>query len=173
MTKKPHTHTSENHESQCNTGVELHTRDDEMMNVALEMAKKAYDLDEVPVGAAIFDKSGNLICAEHNRTRELNDPTAHAELLAIKKACQTLETQNLSDYILAVTLEPCAMCAAATAWAKVGEIRFGAYDIKSGGTVNGARIFDWKTCHHRPEVYGGIMERICGQLIREFFQKKR
>ncbi len=148
--------------------------DDLMMQTPYEMAKKAMEEGEIPVGAALYHKgTGALIAKAHNETLALCDPTAHAEMLVIKKACQALETTHLNDYVLVTTLEPCAMCATACAHAKVGEIRFGAYDVKSGGTVNGARIFNQQTCHHKPEVYGGIMEGICSELLRDFFQKKR
>ncbi|MFT7144530.1 MAG: tRNA(adenine34) deaminase [bacterium] len=148
--------------------------EDFMMQTSYEMAKKAFSEGEVPVGAALFHKkTGALIAKGHNETLALCDPTAHAEMLVIKKACKVLETTHLNDYVLVTTLEPCAMCATACAHAKVGEIRFGAYDVKSGGTVNGARIFNQQTCHHKPEVYGGIMEGICSELLREFFKKKR
>lgn len=147
--------------------------DDPLMQIALEKAGEAYDADEVPVGAALFDAQGNLIVAERNRVRELNDPTAHAELLVIKKACAKLETTDLRSYTLVVTLEPCAMCAQGIAWAKVGSLRFGAFDVKSGGVYNGARVLDSKACHHRPEILAGIMEGVCGELLRKFFKEKR
>jgi tRNA(adenine34) deaminase len=144
------------------------------MSIAIDEAKKAFDMDEVPVGAALFDKkTGDLIAKSHNKTKVCMDPTWHAEMDVIKIACKALETTYLNDYVLFTTLEPCAMCATASAHAKVGEIYFGAYDVKSGGTVNGARIFNQQTCHHKPEIYGGIMEGVCQGLLREFFQKKR
>ena len=144
------------------------------MATAIEEAKKAFAAGEVPIGAALFHKkSGRLIAVGHNKTKALNDPTWHAEMEVIKKACQSLETTYLNDYVLFTTVEPCAMCATACAHAKVGEIYFGAYDVKSGGTINGARIFNQQTCHHKPEVYGGIMEGICQGLIRDFFKEKR
>lgn len=144
------------------------------MMVAIAEAKLAMQLGEIPVGAALFDKkTGALIAKSHNKTKALCDPTHHAEMDVIKIACKALETTYLNDYVLFTTLEPCAMCATACAHAKVGEIYFGAYDVKSGGTVHGARIFNQQTCHHKPEVYGGIMEGICQGLLREFFQKKR
>lgn len=147
---------------------------DHMMQVAIDVAKQAVECGELPVGAALFHKeTGELIAASHNKTVEGFDPTAHAEMNVIKKACKELETTHLNNYVLVTTLEPCAMCATACAHAKVGEIIFGAYDVKSGGTVNGARIFNQQTCHHKPEIYGGIMEGVCSGLIREFFQKKR
>lgn len=147
--------------------------DDPMMQIALEQAYEAYEADEVPVGAALFDMQGNLIIADRNRVRELNDPTAHAELLVIRKACEVLETTDLRPYTLVVTLEPCPMCAQAIAWAKVGSLKFGAFDIKSGGVYNGARVLDAKSCHHKPEILAGIMEGICSELLREFFKDKR
>ena len=146
---------------------------DPMMQIALEKAYEAFAADEVPVGAALFDESGNLIISERNRVRELNDPTAHAELLIIKKACALLETTDLRPYTLVVTLEPCAMCAQAIAWAKVGKLRFGAYDEKSGGVCHGARVLDSENCHHKPEILWGVMERVCGEPLRKFFQGKR
>lgn len=144
------------------------------MAVAIDGARQALKKGEIPVGAALFEKkTGKLIAKSFNETKALCDPTSHAELNVIKIACKALETTYLNDYVLFTTLEPCAMCATACAHAKVGEIYFGAYDVKSGGTVNGARIFNQQTCHHKPEVYGGIMEGVCQRLLREFFQKKR
>lgn len=145
----------------------------ELMKLALQEAKKAEVADEVPVGAILCDKNGEIIAKSHNLVEKLQDPTAHAEMLVIKKACKALETKVLSDYTLLVTLEPCAMCAQAIAWAKVGEVVFGAYDVKSGGVVNGARVFDQNSCHHKPKVYGGILESESAGLIQAFFQKKR
>jgi len=149
------------------------TPKNEMMKVALTEAKEAYDAGEVPVGAALFHKDGTLIASERNRVEELNDPTAHAEMLVIKKACTALETRYLDDYMLCVTLEPCAMCAQAISLARVGVLIFGAYDIKSGGTTNGARVFDQKTCHHKPELYDGILETESARLLQTFFKEKR
>jgi len=144
------------------------------MAIAFEEAESAMQEGEIPVGAALFHgQTGKLIAKAHNKTLQNVDPTWHAEMDVIKNACKTLETTYLNDYVLFTTLEPCAMCATACAHAKVGQIYFGAYDVKSGGTVNGARIFNQQTCHHKPEVYGGIMEGICQGLIRDFFKKKR
>lgn len=147
--------------------------EDPMMQIAIDQAKEAYDADEVPVGAALFDAAGNLVYADRNRVRELSDPTAHAELLVIRKSCALLETTDLRSYTLVVTLEPCAMCAQAIAWAKVGCLKFGALDIKSGGIYNGAFVLDAESCHHKPEILSGIMEGVCGELLRNFFESKR
>lgn len=145
----------------------------EMMQLALKEARQAFEEDEVPVGAALFDKNGYFIASDHNRMVQNNDPTAHAELNVVKKSCTLLEKTNLKDYILCITLEPCSMCASAIAWAKVGEVRFGAYDTKSGGVISGARIFDQDTCHHRPDLYGGLFEDESARLLKTFFEKKR
>lgn len=128
---------------------------------------------EVPIGAVIVDVHGNLLAAAHNRVETDGDPTAHAEMLAIRAACAARGAKFLEDCDLYVTLEPCAMCAQAIAFARLRRVYFGAYDPKGGGVEHGARVFSQPTCHHRPEVYGGIREAECAALLQEFFRARR
>jgi tRNA(Arg) A34 adenosine deaminase TadA len=143
------------------------------MNVALEEAAKALERGEVPIGAVIVDNSGNIVGYAGNETRARLDPSAHAEVLAIRKACTVLKTERLVDCDIYVTLEPCAMCAALIANARIRRIYFAAADPKSGGIQQGARIFDHKQTHHIPEIYSGIGEEKATKLLRIFFAKKR
>lgn len=144
------------------------------MQRALDQARHAAAAGEVPVGAVVARLDGGAIVAEaHNRVEADKDPTAHAELLAIRAAARELGEKQLTDCVLVVTLEPCAMCAQAIAFARLGRLVFGAYDPKGGGVEHGARVFEQATCHHRPEVVGGVRERDCGALLREFFQARR
>jgi tRNA(Arg) A34 adenosine deaminase TadA len=143
------------------------------MNVALEEAAKALERGEVPIGAVIVDNSGNIVGCAGNETRARLDPSAHAEVLAIRKACTVLKTERLVDCDIYVTLEPCAMCAALIANARIRRIYFAAADPKSGGIQQGARIFDHKQTHHIPEIYSGIGEEKATKLLRSFFAKKR
>jgi tRNA(Arg) A34 adenosine deaminase TadA len=143
------------------------------MNVALEEAAKALERGEVPIGAVIVDNSGNIVGCAGNETRARLDPSAHAEVLAIRKACTVLKTERLVDCDIYVTLEPCAMCAALIANARIRRIYFAAADPKSGGIQQGARIFDRKQTHHVPEIYSGIGEEKAAKLLRNFFSKKR
>ena len=142
------------------------------MPLALEQAKLAAKCGEVPVGAVI-EKDGQVLAVAGNRTRELNDPTAHAEILAIRAACAALGQERLNDANLYVTLEPCPMCAAAISNARIARIYYGASDPKSGGVAQGPRIFDHSQCHHKPEVYDGISEKDCAELLIAFFANKR
>jgi len=142
------------------------------MQMALEEARMAAERGEVPIGAVII-KDGTLIAKAGNRTRELNDPTAHAEIVAIRQACQELEDERLAGCDLYVTLEPCAMCAAAISFARIRRLYFGAADVKGGAVENGGRFYQQPTCHHAPEVYSGIAEQECAELLTEFFRKKR
>ena len=146
---------------------------DHFMELALVQAQEAFARDEVPIGAVLFAADGTVVASAGNQVEELNDPTAHAEMLVIKKACAALDSKVLDNYMLAVTLEPCAMCAQAISLAKINTIYFGAHDVKGGGVVNGARIFEQKTCHHRPQVVGGVMEGQARELIQSFFKTKR
>ena len=143
------------------------------MERALALARAAAERGEVPVGAVIMGPAGELLAEAANRTEETTDPTAHAEMLAIRAAAARLGAPRLVDCDLYVTLEPCPMCAAAIALARVRRLYFGAYDPKGGGVEHGPRIFDQPTCHHRPEVYGGIEERRAGALLRAFFLARR
>lgn len=144
---------------------------DSFMQQALEQAKQALSKGEVPIGALLVDASGTVLSAQHNLVEKRKDPTAHAEMLVMAEARAKRGTPYLEDCTLYVTLEPCAMCAQAISWSRVGEVRFGAYDVKSGGTINGARVFDH--CHFKPEVYGGIMEEECASFMQNFFKEKR
>ena len=143
------------------------------MQLALSQARSAAVRGEVPVGAVVVDAAGRAIAADGNRTRELNDPTAHAEMLAIRAACRILGTERLVDCDLYVTLEPCPMCAAAISFARIRRLYFGASDQKSGGVEHGPRVFNHPTCHHAPEIYGGIGENEAAALLSEFFSDLR
>ncbi len=143
------------------------------MPLALVEARIAAQLEEIPVGAIIVDSSGKIIARAHNLTERENDPTAHAELLAIRQACAAISSPRLIDCDMIVTLEPCAMCAAAISFARIRRLYFAAYDPKGGGVEHGARIFHQSTCYHRPEIIGGIMESESAALLKDFFQKRR
>jgi tRNA(Arg) A34 adenosine deaminase TadA len=143
------------------------------MDDALEEAAKAFKRGEVPVGAVIVETSGNIIARAGNETRERMDPSAHAEVIAIRKACNTLKTERLLNCDMYVTLEPCAMCAALIAHARIRRIYFAASDPKSGGVQQGARVFEHKQTHHVPEIYSGIGEEKAVKLLRDFFAEKR
>ncbi len=142
------------------------------MQIALSEASNAATCGEVPIGAVIV-KDGQVIASAHNLTEINNDPTAHAELLAIREACAKLGTPRLMDCDMYVTLEPCPMCATAISFARIRRLYFGAYDAKGGGVENGPRIFSQPTCHHKPEIYGGISESECGDLLKAFFKDRR
>ena len=143
------------------------------MDDALEEAYKALKRGEVPVGAVIVEPSGNIIARAGNETRERLDPSAHAEVLAIRKACDNLKTERLINCDMYVTLEPCAMCAGLIANARIRRIYFAASDPKSGGIQQGARVFDHEQTHHIPEIYPGIGEEKAEKLLRNFFATKR
>ena len=142
------------------------------MDIALEEAKAAAARGEVPVGAVLV-RDGKLLARNGNRTLELNDPTGHAEILVIREACRLLDSQRLPDCDLYVTLEPCAMCAAAISFARIRRLYFGAEDAKGGAVQNGTRFFEQATCHHRPDWYSGISEQSAADLLREFFETRR
>ncbi len=143
------------------------------MDMALAEARAAAARGEVPVGAVVVDAGGRLLARAGNRTRELADPTAHAEMLAIRAACATLGDERLTGCDLYVTLEPCPMCAGAISFARLRRLYFGAADPKGGGVEHGARVFSQPTCHHRLEVYGGIGETAAATLLRAFFNDRR
>jgi len=140
---------------------------------ALAEARRAGALGEVPVGAVVVDASGAVIAAAGNRTEADRDPTAHAELLAIRAAARALASPRLADCDLHVTLEPCPMCAQAISFARLRRLYYGAADPKGGGVEHGPRIFAQKSCHHRPEIYPGIGESEASALLRAFFQARR
>lgn len=144
------------------------------MGRALELAREAAAGGEVPVGAVIVDAAtGRVIAEARNRTEADNDPSAHAELLAIREACRKAGAPRLENADLYVTLEPCPMCATAISFARVRRLYFGAYDPKGGGVEHGPRIFEQPTCHHRPEVVGGLAETEAGDLLKVFFKERR
>ncbi|MDB9703410.1 nucleoside deaminase [Rhodospirillales bacterium] len=147
--------------------------DMEMMVLALDEARQAAVRGEVPVGAVIVGLDGGVLASTGNRIEELNDPTAHAEVLAIREAAAHLESPRLIDCDLYVTLEPCAMCAQAISLARVRRLVFAAYDPKGGGVEHGARVFSHTTCHHAPEVVGGVMESDAAQMLKQFFKTRR
>jgi tRNA(adenine34) deaminase len=142
------------------------------MDMALDEARKAQRRGEVPVGCVIV-RGDTVIAAAGNRTLADRDPTAHAELLAIRAAAAALGSERLADCDLHVTLEPCAMCAAAISFARIGRLYYGAPDPKGGAVEHGPRFFAQPTCHHRPEVYDGINEAAAAALLRDFFAARR
>ena len=148
-------------------------RDIEMMVLALDEARQAATRGEVPVGAVIVGPDGRALASTGNRIEELTDPTAHAEVLAIREAAAHLESPRLIDCDLYVTLEPCAMCAQAISLARVRRLVFAAYDPKGGGVEHGARVFSHTTCHYAPEVVGGVMESDAAQMLKQFFKARR
>ncbi|WP_051469617.1 nucleoside deaminase [Chelativorans sp. J32] len=142
------------------------------MDAALQEAQRAAARGEVPVGAVVV-RDGRIVASAGNRTRELNDPTAHAEMLAIRAACQTEGAERLIGADLYVTLEPCAMCAGAISFARIRRLYFGASDPKGGGVIHGGRFFAQPTCHHAPELYEGLGEREAAALLKAFFAERR
>jgi tRNA(Arg) A34 adenosine deaminase TadA len=143
------------------------------MELALEQARLAGSRDEVPIGAVIVGPDGAVLAAAGNRVEALGDPTAHAELLAIRAAAATLGAPRLVDCDLYVTLEPCPMCAQAISFARLRRLYYGASDPKGGGVEHGPRIFGQPTCHHVPEIYAGIAESEAAELLRGFFRARR
>ena len=140
---------------------------------ALAEAEAAGARGEVPIGAVVAGPDGRILAADGNRTRELNDPTAHAEVLVIRAACALLADERLTGCDLYVTLEPCPMCAAAISFARIRRLYYGAADPKGGGVEHGARVFNHPTCHHAPEIYSGIDEERSAAVLRAFFQGRR
>lgn len=143
------------------------------MVLALDAAEAAKARGDIPIGACIMDTGGKIIAVSGNRIEQDNDPTAHAEMVVIREAAARKGTRYLTDCDLYVTLEPCAMCAQAISLARIRRVYFGAYDPKGGGVEHGAEIFRQPTCHHAPEVYGGIDEQRCSTLLTTFFKEKR
>lgn len=143
------------------------------MQIALEEARAAGARGEVPVGAALVDPAGRLVARAGNRTRELSDPTAHAEVLAIRAACAAAGSERLPGHALYVTLEPCPACAMVISAARIARLYYGAADPKSGGVAQGPRIFSHPQAHHRPEVYDGIAAEEAARLLTEFFAERR
>lgn len=143
-----------------------------MMKNALQFAKQAADKGEVPIGCVIV-RNDEIVASSHNLIETTHDPSAHAEIVAIRDAAKKLGTPRLTDCDLYVTLEPCPMCAQAISFARIRRLYFGAYDPKGGGVEHGPRIFEQPTCHHAPEVIGGLMETECGDVLKAFFKAKR
>jgi tRNA(Arg) A34 adenosine deaminase TadA len=143
------------------------------MGLALDEAIQARELGEVPIGAVVVGAAGEILASAGNRTLTSRDPTAHAELLAIRDACAKLGSERLIDCDLYVTLEPCAMCAAAISFARIRRLYFGAADPKGGAVEHGPRFFTQATCHHAPEVIGGISESEAAALLKQFFAERR
>lgn len=146
----------------------------EFMKAALEIAIEASENGEIPVGAVIINKkTGEIICKTRNEVENRSDPTAHAEMLAIKEAVSKLGSKWLQDYDLYVTLEPCPMCAQAISLVRIGRLYYGTEDKKSGGVDNGPRVLHSKSAHFKPEIYGGLMENECAEILEKFFSDLR
>lgn len=143
------------------------------MQAALDEARAAGDRGEVPVGAVLVNAAGAVVATAGNRTRELSDPTAHAEILAIRAGCAAAGSERLPGHDLYVTLEPCAMCATAISAARIARLYYGAADPKSGGVGHGAKVFTHPQCHHVPEVYDGIAAAEAETLLTDFFRSRR
>ena len=150
----------------------LHPSPTSPMTLALKLAQEASEAGEAPVGAVVVE-NGSILAAERNRMKALGDPTAHAEMLAIRAALAARGTGRLDGCDLYVTLEPCAMCAGAIAHARLRRLYFGAEDAKAGAVENGIRLFEQPTCHHAPEVIGGIGERQAAAMLKDFFAARR
>lgn len=151
----------------------MNGKDSDMMAMALDQARRAAARGEVPVGAVLVSADGRVLAQAGNRVEELSDPTAHAEMLVIREAAADGGSPRLIGAELFVTLEPCAMCAQALSLARVRRIVFAAYDPKGGGVEHGARVFSHATCHHVPDVVGGLMEREASELLKDFFRERR
>lgn len=143
------------------------------MGLALEQARQAGARGEVPVGAVLLGPDGQVVAEAGNRTRELCDPTAHAEILALRAGCAAAGSERLNGHVLYVTLEPCAMCAAAIAAARIERVVYGASDPKSGGVAQGARVFTHAQTHHAPEIIDGVDADACEALLKDFFAARR
>ncbi len=144
------------------------------MQAALEEARLAAERDEVPIGAVLVDRrTGEIAARAGNRTIEAHDPTAHAEIQAIRAVCDKEGAQRIPDYDLYVTLEPCPMCAAAISYARIGVVYFGASDPKSGGITTPVAMYSHPQLHHKPDVVSGLLEEECAAILKEFFAKKR
>lgn len=151
----------------------MNGKDSDMMAMALDQARRAAARGEVPVGAVLVSADGRVLAHAGNRVEELSDPTAHAEMLVIREAAADGGSPRLIGAELFVTLEPCAMCAQALSLARVRRIVFAAYDPKGGGVEHGARVFSHATCHHVPDVVGGLMESEAATMLKDFFRERR
>jgi tRNA(Arg) A34 adenosine deaminase TadA len=144
------------------------------MNIALDEAAQASQKEEIPVGAALINTDKQeLVFKGHNHVEEWQDPTAHAEMLAIQSGCHSLKTNYLEHCTLYVTLEPCPMCAQAISFARIGKLVWGAYNPKGGGIDHGAQIFQKSSCFHTPQIIGGVSEQACSAFLKDFFRNKR
>ncbi len=148
-------------------------RKNDYMHLALDQARAAAKANEVPVGAVVVTAEGRVLAATQNRMRRDHDPTAHAEILAIRAASAAIGSERLTGATLYVTLEPCPMCAGAIGEARLSRLYYGAADIKGGAVDNGIALFNQPSCHHAPEVYGGLFEGECAALLKEFFAQRR
>ena len=147
---------------------------DFIVDLALQKAKEAFDADEIPVGAVVFDsKTFKVVSCAHNETIRKYDPLAHAEVVAIRGACEKIKVKQLVGYSIFTTLEPCVMCAGAIGWARLDTVYFGASDPKTGAVDQGALVFTHPQTHHKPNVVRGIRAEECGALMTEFFKNKR
>jgi tRNA(Arg) A34 adenosine deaminase TadA len=146
---------------------------EDFMQMALDEAAAAAKAGEVPVGAVLVSADGKVLARARNQMRHRHDPTAHAEIGAIRAACEKLGNERLNDCSLYVTLEPCPMCAGAIAEARIAKLFYGAADVKGGAVDNGIALFDQKSCHHKPEVIGGLRESDCAALLKDFFALRR
>lgn len=144
-----------------------------MMKRAIELAEEAASHDEVPVGAVVYDDEGRIYGEGYNLTHTTCDPTAHAEMVALRAAGKAMQSHYLHTLNLAVTIEPCAMCAQAMSWARIKQVVYGAEDVKSGGTDNGVKVFRSPNCHHKPQVMSGVDADACKALMQNFFKAKR
>ena len=148
------------------------TIDEKFMLEALKEAKKSADIDEVPVGAVIV-KNNKIIARGHNLREKTNDPTSHAEIVAIRKACKKLNSWRLEECTIYVTIEPCSMCAGTLLWTRIKKIVYGAKEPKGGAICSSFSLFEVKNINHHPEILGGVLENECSSLITSFFKKKR
>ena len=147
---------------------------DDIKKLAFESARTALSMGEIPVGAVVFDtQTGKVLSSAYNQTKKNSDATGHAEILAIREAGKVSGSDNLSGCSIYSTLEPCPMCAGAIAWAKLDKVYFGAYDEKSGAVDNGIHLFNQASCHHQPEVIGGIGEEEAQKMVSDFFKGLR
>ena len=146
--------------------------DEKFMKAALKEAKKAYEKDEVPIGAVIV-LNNKIIARGHNLREKSNDPTMHAEISAIRKACKKNKSWRLEDATIYVTVEPCAMCAGTILWTRMKKVVYGAKDLKGGALGTSFNLYEQPNLNHYPEVYGGVLEKECSSLIKKFFKQKR
>ena len=156
----------------CGGFISMYNIDEKFMHEALKEAEKSVDFDEVPVGAVIV-KDGKIIARGHNLREKSNDPTMHAEIVAIRKACKKLNNWRLVGCTMYVTIEPCTMCAGTLIWTRIEKIVYGAKDLKGGALGTSINVLDAKNINHHPEIVGGILENECSAIMKNFFKKKR